>query len=157
MNRQIKTNFQEYTFDELPALDKQLAEKAREATQTSYSPFSHFKVGAALMLDNGVVLTGSNQENASFTTGICAERCTVFYANANYPGVGVKAIAIAAIDTSGNYSDEPISPCGACRQVLSEIEHRHHPMRTILCGREKVYIFESVSDLLPFQFTSDSL
>ncbi|MBR1889166.1 MAG: cytidine deaminase [Alloprevotella sp.] len=157
MQKEYSVNFVELSFDELAEADAQLVAQARQATDSSYSPFSHFRVGAAILMDNGEILTGSNQENASFTTGTCAERCTIFYANARYPGVGVKAIAIAAKDTTGEFTDEPVSPCGACRQVLTEVEHRYHPMRTLLCGKDRVYIFDRVGDLLPFQFNSDSL
>ena len=146
------------TFEELSEKDKCLLEKAKEATYTSFSPFSHFCVGAAVELENGEVMQGSNQENASFTTGLCAERCVIFYANARYPDVPVKTIAIAARDTSGEFTANPTSPCGACRQVLSEIEYRYNkPMRVLLYGKEHVWVLESVSDLLPFKFNASSL
>ena len=146
------------SFDELSEADKVLVEKAKEATYTSYSPFSHFRVGAAVELENGKILQGSNQENASFTTGLCAERCVIFYANAEYPDVPVKTIAIAARDTTGEFTEYPTSPCGACRQVLSEIENRYgKPMRLLLFGKEYIMQLESVSDLLPFKFNASSL
>ena len=106
--------------EELSDADRQLVEKAKEATGTSFSPYSHFRVGAALRMENGEVYLGSNQENASFTTGLCAERTAIFYATAKNPGAAVTDIAIAARGTDGEYTAEPTSPCGACRQVLSE-------------------------------------
>lgn len=157
MKKLFNISYEEVSFDNLAPADRELVERARKATETSFSPFSHFSVGAAILLDNNVIVCGSNQENASFTTGTCAERCAMFYANARFPEVGATAIAIAARDTSGQFTDEPVPPCGACRQVLTEVEHRYHALRTLLCGRDKVYIFERVGDLLPLQFNSDSL
>lgn len=143
---------------ELSEADRLLVERAKQATLTSYSPYSHFSVGAAVLMANGEILSGSNQENASFTTGICAERTTVFYATAKYPGVGIAAIAIAAKKADGTFTDEPISPCGACRQVLAEIEHRFgKPYTVLLYGEKCIYRLDSMSALLPFQFNGDSM
>lgn len=154
----IRLAYSVCSMEELSEADRALVEKAKEATYTSFSPFSNFRVGAAVELENGEILQGSNQENASFTTGLCAERCVIFYANARYPDVPVKTIAIAARDTSGNFTANPTSPCGACRQVLSEIEYRYgKPMRVLLYGSEHVWALESVSDLLPFKFNASSL
>lgn len=143
---------------ELSDDDRRLVELAKEATRTSFSPYSRFSVGAAVRLSNGECLQGSNQENASYTTGTCAERCTVFYANARYPDAAVQAIAIAARREDGRLTPEPVSPCGACRQVLAEVEHRFgQPMRVLLCGASHVYVLESVGQLLPLQFNAESL
>lgn len=150
--------YQCLTEDELADDDRLLVERAKKATFTSYSPYSHFSVGAAVLMDNGKILSGSNQENASFTTGICAERTTVFYATAKYPGVGISAIAIAARKSDGEFTAEPISPCGACRQVLAEIEHRSgKPYRVILYGKKEIYIMDSFANLLPLQFNEASM
>lgn len=146
------------TFDELNADDQQLVNAAKKACENSYAPYSHFSVGAAVALDNGEMLWGNNQENAAYPSGTCAERCTIFYANARYPQAAVNAIAIAAIGTDGHFTPSPITPCGACRQVLLETEHRYgKPMRVLLYGDKEIYVIESCSQLLPFQFNSDSL
>lgn len=145
-------------FEELPEADRLLVEKAKEATYTSFSPYSHFRVGAALRMENGEVYLGSNQENASFTTGLCAERTAIFYATAKNPGMAVTDIAIAARGTDGEFTSESTSPCGACRQVLAEIEHRAgRNMRLLLYSRAGVIVIESVGSLLPLQFNGDSL
>ena len=156
-SKQIEIQYKSAKEEELSAEDFQLIEQAKEATHTSYSPFSHFSVGAAILLDNGEIVKGSNQENASYTTGTCAERCAMFYANAQYPGIGIKTLAIAARGPNRAFTSSPISPCGACRPVLAEVEHRFHPFRVLLYGKNEIYIFESFSELLPFQFNESSL
>ena len=146
------------TETELPLEDKELIDLAKDATETSFSPYSNFCVGAAVLLENGKIIQGSNQENASFTTGTCAERCAMFYANAQYPGVAVSAIAIAAKKRNGAFTNVPISPCGACRQVLAEVEHRQtKPYKVLLYGAKEIYSFDTMACLLPFQFNGDSL
>lgn len=144
-------------WDELTEDEKQIVEAAKEATSTSFSPYSHFSVGACVALDNGMLVRGSNQESAAYTTGICAERCAMFYANAHYPGVGVKAVSIAARGLDGEFTPAPISPCGSCRQVLSEVESRYHDYALYLYGAEKIYRFRRFSDLMPLHFSDDSL
>lgn len=156
-DKHIEILYKSVQEEELNANDKELVELAKEATHTSYSPFSHFSVGAAIELDNGKIVLGSNQENASFTTGTCAERCAMFYANAKFPGIGIKTLVIAARGTNHAFTQEPISPCGACRQVLAEVEHRFHPFRVILYGKKEIYIFNTFADLLPFQFNESAL
>ena len=123
------------SYDELSEADRQLIDAAKEATSQSYAPYSHFAVGAAALLEDGTVVTGSNQENAAYPSGTCAERTTLFYANSHYPDQGVKALAIAARNTQG-FLDSPIPPCGACRQVLLETERRYSlPIRILQIGR----------------------
>ncbi|MCM1451373.1 MAG: cytidine deaminase [Clostridium sp.] len=140
-------------FDELGIDDRVIVEQAKEATFRSYAPYSRFCVGAAIRLDNGEVVVGSNQENAAYPSGLCAERTAAFYAHAKYPQAKFQAIAIAARDTDGQFCDAPISPCGACRQSLLEYETlAGHPVKVILVGKEKVYILESIKSLLPFAF-----
>ncbi len=142
------------TFNELSDDDRQLATMAREATHRSYSPYSHFRVGAAIRLDNGEIITGANQENVAYPSGTCAERTASFYAHATYPEAKFAAIAIAARDTNGNEVATPISPCGACRQALLEYEIlAKHNVRVILVGADEVYILPSVKSLLPFAFS----
>lgn len=156
-SKYIEIQYKSAKEEELSTEDFQLIEQAKKATHTSYSPFSHFSVGSAILLDNGEIIKGSNQENAAYTTGTCAERCAMFYANAQFPEVGIKTLAIAARGTNKSFTPSPISPCGACRQVLAEVEHRFHPFRVLLYGKDKIYIFESFADLLPFQFNESSL
>lgn len=138
---------------ELEPWEQRLVEKACDATQTSYAPYSHFSVGAAVLLDNGVTVTGSNQENAAFPSGTCAERCAMFAANANYPDQPVRALAIAARQADGGFTAQPVTPCGACRQVLVETEFRYGRRVTVLLyGTEGVIRLASTYDLLPFRF-----
>lgn len=161
-NFEIKIPVKEVSIEELSAEDRKLVEAAKEATKTSYAPYSKFHVGAALLLADGTIVTGSNQENAAYPSGTCAERTTAFYASAAHPGVAFKKLAIAAwtrLHCPDDCPDEecfqasPISPCGACRQALLEYEHLHGPIEIILYGREKTWIFPSVASLLPLTFT----
>ena len=120
-----------YEYDELNDTDRALLDDAIEATRRSYAPYSHFSVGAAALLANGVVVTGTNQENAAYPSGLCAERTTLFYANSQYPGQAVVTLAIAA-RTEKDFIDTPIPPCGACRQVILETEKRYkQPIRIL--------------------------
>lgn len=142
-----------YSIDELSAADVELIEEARQATYRSYAPYSHFSVGAAVRLADGTLLSGSNQENVAYPSGLCAERTTLFYANARYPELAVCTLAIAARGTDGNFLPQPIPPCGACRQVMLEMQNRHHqPLRILLYGTEGVYELARVEDLLPLTF-----
>ena len=111
-----------YDYSELSDADRQLIDSAREATQRSYAPYSHFSVGAAARLADGTVVTGTNQENAAYPSGLCAERTTLFYANSQYPDQAVETLAIAARNER-DFLDDPIPPCGACRQVMLETEN----------------------------------
>lgn len=138
--------------------DRVLLEKAREAAKTAYAPYSGFSVGAAVRLANGIVVTGNNQENAAYPSGLCAERVAVFYASSQYPDVPIEAVAVTA-RTKVRTISEPVSPCGACRQVLTEYETLlQHPIRIILAGETgPVVEFARASDLLPMNFTSKDL
>lgn len=141
-------------YDELSDTDRQLVDLARQATHRSYSPYSHFRVGAAILLDNGEIVTGANQENVAYPSGTCAERTACFYAHATYPQAKFVTIAISARDTDGNEVTEPIAPCGACRQALLEYETlAGNPVRVILTGATTLYLLPSVRSLLPFAFT----
>ena len=141
-------------YEELLSEEKFIVDKAKEATFRAYAPYSKFKVGAAALLANGEIITGNNQENVAFPSGLCAERTTLFYAQSQYPDDAVKAMAIAAY-TEGDFLDRPISPCGACRQVMLETEMRFkQPIEIILYGKKEILIVESVKDLLPLAFDS---
>jgi cytidine deaminase len=153
----IRISIQAVTLNELSGEEQQLVEAARQATLRSYAPYSHFSVGAAALLANGVIVTGTNQENAAYPSGICAERTTLFYANSQYPDQAVKALAIAARDSEGNEANPPISPCGACRQVMLETENRFgKPMQVLLASAEEVIVVERASALLPLAFSEIS-
>jgi cytidine deaminase len=142
----------------LEAADARLFEAARKATAEAYAPYSKFRVGVAVRLENGQIITGSNQENASFPAGICAERVTLSAVSAVYPGIAVTDLALTYINESGN-SNHPISPCGICRQTLAEYEQRFgRSIRLILGGFSgEIYIIHRATDLLPFAFSSQEL
>ena len=146
-----------YDYSELSDADRQLIDSAREATQRSYAPYSHFSVGAAARLADGTVVTGTNQENAAYPSGLCAERTTLFYANSQYPDQPVNTLAIAA-KTEKDFIETPIPPCGACRQVILETEKRYgQPIRILLYGRECIYEVKSIGDLLPLSFDASAM
>ena len=154
---EIKSLFRVYGMDELSQSDRELVSAAMEATKGSYAPYSKFRVGAAARLDNGLVFTGANQENAAYPSGLCAERTTLFAANAQYPDQPVLALAIAA--RKGNrFMPTPISPCGACRQVISGVEDRFgHPVRILLYGTEGIYECNGIDALLPLRFVDSDM
>lgn len=146
------------TYDELTAADRQLIDAAKDATRRSYAPYSHFHVGAAVLLADGTVVTGTNQENAAYPSGLCAERTTLFYAGSTHPDTAVVSLAIAAF-SDGAFTTNPIVPCGACRQVMLETEQRYnHPIRTLLYGTEGIYLIEGgTRELLPLTFNASFL
>ena len=153
----ITTVIKIYQFKELNLDDQELITQAKEATRNSYVPYSRFAVGAAVRLANGLVITGTNQENAAYPSGICAERTTLFYANSQYPDQPVEALAVAA-RTGNDFISRPIPPCGACRQVMLETEVRyHHPFRILLYGKEEIYEISRVGDLLPLSFDASAM
>ena len=152
--KRIEISYQIYAFDELDVEDKRLIDAAMKATERSYAPYSHFHVGAAALLENDVIVTGSNQENVAYPSGLCAERTALFYANSQYPDMAIKTLAIAACNENGTPSANIISPCGACRQVMLETENRFgKPIRILLYGPKEVYVVESVASLLPLAFS----
>lgn len=158
-NDKIEINYQVYDdVSELSAEDAWLLNEAREVTSQAYAPYSNFFVGAVAKLKNGEIVAGSNQENASYPAGLCAERVLLSSASMLYPDSAIETIAISYNNSNGN-SNQPISPCGICRQSLREYEDRFkHPIRLLLGGMEgKILIFEKASSLLPFAFTSEDL
>jgi cytidine deaminase len=144
--------------DELAAADRELLEEARTAVGSAYAPYSHYEVGAAVRLVNGIIKRGSNQENIAFPSGLCAERVALFAASSENPGVPVEAIAITA-RAPHIPVDQPVTPCGACRQAISEYEMLHqHKIRMILSGETgKILVIESIEDLLPLSFKAEGL
>lgn len=156
---EIACSVTEYTnVGELNDEDQHLIDEARASMNKAYAPYSHFHVGAAILLENGVILRGNNQENASYPIGLCAERVAIFAAGANYPGVKIKSLAITAMSDQFHV-DKPITPCGACRQAIAEYEFRYHQnIRILMTGESgKVLEAESIRQLLPYQFNADDL
>lgn len=138
---------------ELDPADAQLLQMAHEATRSSYAPYSKFHVGAAARLANGKFVTGCNIENAAYPSGLCAERVTLFAAQAQYPGVAVEALALTAHSESKTIN-EPVAPCGSCRQVMVEVEQRSGiPLRVLSQGETgPIMAFDGIESLVPFIF-----
>lgn len=147
--RELKIDYRVYT-KTCPEKYKSLCERALEIIPHAYSIYSGFSVGAALLLDNGVIVTGSNQENAAYPSGLCAERTALFYAASQYPQSRVEAIAIAAFE-GGKQTSRFVSPCGACRQVMAETIKRSGDFEVLMMGEEEVVVLRA-SSLLPFTF-----
>ncbi|MDR2764495.1 MAG: cytidine deaminase [Tannerella sp.] len=147
----VEITVRTFRTEELSGEEKQWMDAAISAAEKAYAPYSGFRTGAAVALADGRLVTGNNQENIAFPSGLCAERVALFSAAACYPDVPVKALAVAAIR---NGSIVPsIAPCGACRQVLQETERRQrHPVRILLCGSEQVRCVDSAASLLPLAF-----
>lgn len=149
----IVLNFERYSdSSELKAQERMLLERAHKATANSYSPYSKFSVGAAVLLENGEVVEGSNIENSAFPSGLCAERVALFAASAKYPDSAVVALAISAKSTEK--ITDPVMPCGACCQVMIGIEKKFRKPFRIICQGEvgEVFVFDGASTLLPFAF-----
>ena len=150
-----RTTIQVAKMDELTETELALVNNAIEATNHAYAPYSHFRVGASVLLKNGKTIIGCNQENISYPAGICAERTAIFAAGAQYPDAPIEMLAIAARSTDGILQEEPINPCGICRQVIVETEMRHqHPIRILLYGTKHIYIINGIQTLMPFSFTN---
>lgn len=153
-NIEIKTPIKAVSYCELPAADRHLVYTAREAYGRSYAPYSHFCVGAAILLDNGEIVSGANQENAAYPSGTCAERSACYYAGATYPHVPFRKIAIAARGTDGREVPVPVAPCGACRQALLEYEKlAGADVEVLLVGADEIFVLPSVRSLLPLSFS----
>lgn len=155
----IETVLQVYNdISELPNSIKDLMSNAVEAREKAYAPYSKFHVGAAILLDNNEVITGSNQENASYPSGLCAERTAIYYAGAKYPNAKILKMAISA-SSQNQVTDKPIPPCGACRQAIAEYEIKQtQPIEIYFMGKEgKVVKSESLANLLPLLFDNSVL
>ena len=154
-SKEIRIAYNEYeSLGQLDRRDRELAEAAIAATEHSYAPYSRFNVGAAVRLDNGEIIKGSNQENAAYPSGICAERTAMFYASTTYPEAKMESIAIAA-SQEGVICSKPVSPCGACRQVMAEYQTKGgRDMTILLIGNDKILKFTKVDDILPLIFDS---
>lgn len=157
---QYQFNYQEFSSAaDLSAADASLLEKARTLTQIAYAPYSKFFVGAAAILANGEIVTGTNQENASYPVGICAERTLLAAAGTLFPDMPIHTLAISYQNMAGDLNDTPISPCGMCRQALCEYEERTgQNIRLILAGMNgAIQIIEKASQLLPLAFSGSVL
>lgn len=155
----VESNFTVFSsVNELPETIQSLMQKAVEAREKAYAPYSNFNVGAAILLDNKQIVTGSNQENASYPSGLCAERTAIYHAGSNYPNVKMLAIAISAASQKHKTSN-PIPPCGACRQTISEYEIKQDsPIEIYFMGEEgEVMKSDSLANLLPFVFKKTAL
>ena len=155
----IETTLEVYTdIAELPEDIQKLMRDAIDARDNAYAPYSKFNVGAAILLDNGEVIIGSNQENASFPSGLCAERTAIYYAGAKYPKAKMLKMAISA-SSRNQVTNQPIPPCGACRQSIAEYEVKQElPIELYFMGAEgKVIKSKSLANLLPLLFESSSL
>jgi cytidine deaminase len=153
----IQSTVRVYDWDELAAEDQKLVQAAKDATNGSYAPYSGFCVGAAALLADGTIVIGSNQENVAFPSGLCAERTTLFAANAQHPDQPVMALAIAARNKDG-FLSQPIPPCGGCRQVISGVEQRYNqPIRILLYGTAGIHVVDGIDALLPLQFSNEYL
>ena len=155
--REFTIHFTEYErLDELSEQQANLVKRAIDSAKHAYAPYSAYRVGAALLLGNGEIVTGNNQENAAYPSGLCAERVAIFYAGANYPEVPINMIAVTAIQ-NGDLQEEPVSPCGGCRQVMLEKENQGKtPMEVILYGTKRIQVLKQATDLMPLPFSLKS-
>ena len=153
--KQIVISFQEYKdISEMPQEDQELCTAAIEAMSKAYAPYSHFHVGAAVRLIDGKIVKGSNQENAAYPSGLCAERTAMFSAGASYPDIPMVSIAVVGGE-GGVIARSPATPCGACRQVMAQYQTRGgHDMSVILIGADVILKFKKVDDILPLIFDS---
>ena len=142
---------------DLNSEEQQLAEAALSAAKKAYAPYSKFKVGAAILLENGEVITGSNQENAAYPSGLCAERVALFWAGSQFPDIAVKTMLIVSVK-DGDLVKRLVAPCGACRQVINETSHRYKKnFPLLLVGKEGIIKIDNANDLLPLSFGPDDL
>ena len=150
----LKSTVKVAQMSELSDVERSLVQQAIDATDRSYAPYSNFHVGAAILLKNGTTIMGCNQENAAFPSGICAERSAIFAAGAQFPNQPVMMLAIAARNENGELQEDPVSPCGPCRQVIIETETRFkQPVRILLYGKKHVYVIDGIRQLMPLSFT----
>jgi len=153
----LDIKIEQYAMEELSDSEQELVRSAIKATHNAYANYSRFYVGAALRLANGQIVIGANQENAAFPSGLCAERAAIFAAQSQAPEQAIDAIAVAAHNEEA-FLNDPISPCGACRQVMLEMEDRYKQnLRVLLYGTAGIYVFKSVKDLMPFAFVDENM
>lgn len=153
----ITINIDFCSMEELTRDERELVQMAIDATKNSYAKYSKFYVGAAVRLEDGQVFIGANQENAAFPSGLCAERTAIFSAQANSPGQAITTLAVAARNNVGPL-DNPVTPCGGCRQVMLEMEDRYQrDVKVLLYGKKGIYRVKSVKDLLPLSFVDANM
>ena len=156
--KEINLKFSQGILSEIDQCDQELVNNAISSLKDAYAPYSGFQVGASILLENGKIINGSNQENVAYPSGLCAERVAIFYASSNYPNIKIikMAISVQAVDFNIN---DVISPCGACRQVMAEYEeNQNYPIQIILHSpNNDILIVDRVQDLLPFMFKSPHL
>ena len=157
--RKITLIYEEYASPgDLKPGDRELLDQAIEASRAAYSPYSTLSVGAAVRLANGFITTGNNQENAAYPSGLCAERVALFHAQSQFPDIAIEALAIYA--SAENFAlQNPVTPCGACRQVMAEYEYRHNKKYRIIMGNGngRVWVTEGIENLLPLVFYLEEL
>lgn len=151
--KSIIINYSQFSFSELEMVDRNLVSESQMAMEGSYSPYSKFKVGAAVLLDNGIIVRGANQENGSYPVGMCAERVALFYAGANYKDNNIISIAISAKNEKGEFAQA--YPCGACLQVMVETQLRtNKKLRIIVQKNAEIFqVFNGIESLIPFCFS----
>jgi len=156
--KKIELSFISAQLSELSEKEQQLVDNAKSALKTAYAPYSGFLVGASVLLENGEIINGSNQENVAYPSGLCAERVALFYAGARYPDIKVKTIAVSVLSKNFEVNDV-VSPCGACRQVMAEYEDKQEQSIKVILHSptDEVLIANTVEDLLPFMFKSPLL
>ena len=157
--KQISIRVEEFSSaGELNITDRELLEQATLASESSYSPYSSFQVGSSVRLSNGEVISGSNQENAAYPSGLCAERVALFFAQAKFPEISVDAIAIFARSAEFKL-EKPVTPCGSCRQVMAEYETRHKSKIRVIMGGDHghLQVIEGIESLLPLMFMLEKL
>ncbi len=153
----LTTKIAVYLLEECSEMEKKLIDAAKSATTKAYAPYSGFRVGAAILLENGEIVVGNNQENAAYPSGLCAERTALFFANATHPDQKVEAVAVAAWH-NGTFTHDVITPCGACRQVLLEAENRFQsPVKVLMYSEDGIYVVSAIKELLPLSFGDEML
>ena len=157
-DRKLELKFRMAHLSELDTLEQNLIVSAQDSLKNAYAPYSGFLVGASVLLEDGCIISGSNQENVAYPSGLCAERVAFFHAGANFPNIKISAVAVSVFSKSFEVTDV-ISPCGACRQVMAEYEDKQEaPIKVILHSpNDQVLIADRVQDLLPFMFKSPHL
>lgn len=153
----LSITYREYESGNLPEEYKVLIDSALKAAEKAYAPYSHFKVGVAARLKNGQMVYGSNQENAAYPSGLCAERVAMFYIQSEFPGMPVDTLVLTAV-YNNEQTEEPVYPCGACRQVILEHEQSlGSKVKILFAGKKRVVEVSSASDIMPFFFSGEML
>ena len=158
IKKEYITTVTEYSSEsELSDIEKELIKESKLSAKKAYTPYSKFNVGASILLENNKIISANNQENIAYPSGMCAERVAIFYANAKYPNIAVKSIVITAF-SNNELVQEPVTPCGSCRQVLLEAELRFNkPIKIIMVGKNKIVTVDNICELLPLYFFNENI